>query len=163
MPEIKAAKKRGEEITTCMHHNSTPHAAKCKPSQLANNAEWRLNPNHFSSWSRLVRVQGRVRRVLHNMSQQGDNQTSNEIKEAEQELVRTCQRETFLEECKALSSGRPISNTSQRITMNPIIDEDGCIRSSGRLQFAEYLPYDVQSPLILPRGHWVTKLVGKQK
>ena len=83
MPEITAAKKRGEEITTCMtlHDNRTPHAAKCKPSQLANSAEWRLN--HFSSWSRLVRVQARVRRVLHNMSQQGDNQTSNMIKEAQ--------------------------------------------------------------------------------
>ena len=45
--------------------------------------------------------------------------------------------------------------------MNPTIDEDECIRSSGRLQFPEYLPYDVQSPLILPRGHWVTKLVVK--
>ena len=45
--------------------------------------------------------------------------------------------------------------------LNPVLDEEGCIRSNGRLQFAEYLPYDVRFPMILPRGHCVTKLIVK--
>lgn len=32
---------------------------------------------------------------------------------------------------------------------------------SVRLCFVEYLPYDVRFPMILPRGHWVTKLIVK--
>ena len=33
------------------------------------------------------------------------------------------------------------------------------IRSDSRLRFAEYLPYDARFPIILPRGHWVTRLI----
>ena len=35
------------------------------------------------------------------------------------------------------------------------------IRSDSRLRFAEYLAYDVRFPIILPKGHWVTKLIVK--
>ena len=47
------------------------------------------------------------------------------------------------------------------IKLNPCIDEDGVIRCDGRLRFAEFLPYDTRCPIILPRGHWVTKLIVK--
>ena len=45
--------------------------------------------------------------------------------------------------------------------MSPRIDEDEIIRSDGHLKFAEQLPYDVQFPIILPRTHWITKLIVK--
>ena len=35
------------------------------------------------------------------------------------------------------------------------------MRCDGRLRFAECLPYDVRFPIILPRGHWVSKLIVK--
>ena len=41
--------------------------------------------------------------------------------------------------------------------LNPVLDEDGGIRSNERLQFAEYLPYGERFPKLLLRGHWVTK------
>ena len=31
----------------------------------------------------------------------------------------------------------------------------------GRLKFAEQLPYEVRHNIILPRGHWITKLIVK--
>ena len=58
-------------------------------------------------------------------------------------------------------TGKPIPLKSPLIKLNPVLDEDNCIRSNGKLQFAEYLPYDVRFPKILPRGLWVTKLVVK--
>ena len=50
---------------------------------------------------------------------------------------------------------------TELITLNPCIDDDGVIRSDGRLKFADFLPYDTKFPIILPRGHWVTKLIVK--
>ena len=47
------------------------------------------------------------------------------------------------------------------IKLNPCTDEDGIIRCDGRLKFADFLPYDTRFPIILPRGHWVTKLIVK--
>ena len=41
------------------------------------------------------------------------------------------------------------------------LDENGLIRHEGRLIFAEYVPYGVRVPVILPRGHPVTKWIAK--
>ena len=35
------------------------------------------------------------------------------------------------------------------------------IRCNGCLQFAEFVPYDMRFPIIMPRGSWTTKLIVK--
>lgn len=84
-----------------------------------------------------------------------------EIKDAEEEIVSFAQREAFRDEYVALSLGKPIPQKSPLIKLNPCIDEDGVIRYDRRLKFAEFHPYDTRCPIILPRGHWVTKLIVK--
>ena len=84
-----------------------------------------------------------------------------EIREAEDEVVRSCQHETFVNNYKALVSGKPMWPKRPLFKLNSVFDEDGGIRSNGRLQFAEYLRYGVRFPKILLRGHWVTKLTVK--
>ena len=100
------------------------------------------------------------------MSRKQERQTRevllpHEIREAEDEVVRSSQCEAFVNENEALVSGKPIPPKSPLTNLNPVLDEDGCIRSNGRLQFAEYLPYDVRFTKVLPRGQWVTKLIVK--
>ena len=43
----------------------------------------------------------------------------------------------------------------------PKPDEDGVIILNSRLQYAEFLPYDVRHPIVLPHKHWVAKLIVK--
>ena len=165
MPEMKSTTKQQQGSTTLVTVQEN-QAQRDKPSQGGSVPVWRLNPKRFSSWSRLVNLHARVRRALHNMSKRGPRQTSKalspcEIREAEAEVVQSCQREAFPDEYKALVTGRPILTKSRLMKLNPVLDEEGCIRSNGRLQFAEYLPYDVRFPMILPRGHCVTKLIVK--
>ena len=76
-------------------------------------------------------------------------------------MVRSCQREAFVNEFKALVSGKPTPPKGPLTKLNPVLNKDDCIRSNGRLQFDEYLTYDVRFPKILPRGQWVTKLIVK--
>ena len=76
-------------------------------------------------------------------------------------VVGLCQRKAFRDKYKALVSKKQIPSKSPLAKVNPLLDEEGCMRSNGRLQFTEYLPYDVQFPMILPRGHCVTKLIVK--
>ena len=163
MPEMKTAKKQETEMITCLAVQANQPPTVVRPSQAT---DWRLSPTRFSNWIRLIHVHARVRRVLHNMSKRGEKQTSKvlspeEIREAEAEVVQSCQREAFSNECKALVSRKPIPSKSLLIKLNPVLDEEGCIRSDGRLRFAEYLPYDVRFPKILPQGHWVAKLIVK--
>ena len=43
----------------------------------------------------------------------------------------------------------------------PKLHEDEVIRLNSQLQYAEFLPYDVRDPIVLPPKHWVTKLIVK--
>ena len=156
MPEMKTAKKQETEIMTCVTVQANQPQTMVKPSQVATS----------TGWNRLIHVHTRVRSVIRNMSKRTQKQTSKaltpeEIREAEEEVVRSCQREAFPNEYRALVSGKPIPSKSLLIKLNPVLDEEGCIRSNGRLQFAEFLPYDVRFLKVLPRGHWVTKLIVK--
>ena len=165
MPEKKTSQRKEDTngCTTLLTNNLQKEAASKQDDKLG---VWRLDPKRFSSWIRLLRVHARVRRVLLNMRRR-DNRNARmellpeEIKDAEEEIVRLAQREAFCEEYTALRSGKPISKKSQLIKLNPCIDEDGIIRCDGRLKFADFLPYDTRFQIILPRGHWVTKLIAK--
>ena len=77
--------------------------------------------------------------------------------------LQSYQHEACVSECKALVFGKPIAPKSPPIKLNPVLNEDGCIHSNGRLQFAEYLLYGVRFHKILLQisRHWVTKLIVK--
>ena len=84
-----------------------------------------------------------------------------EIRDTEEDIIRKVQSEIFPEEYKALKSKKAISPKSPLIKLSPRIDENGIIRMDDRLTNADHLPYDVKHPIILPRGHHVTKLIVK--
>ena len=163
---MKTSKKKGQAsdcatLLTCNPQRQFPK------EQTVMLEEWRLDPKRFSSWTRLVRIQerksARVRRMVYNMRSKDNRKTGREllpeeIKEVEEEIVRLAQREAFRDEYLALSAGEPIPSKSQLTKLCPKLDEEGYIRSDGRLRFAEFLPYDARYPLISPRGLWVTKL-----
>ena len=74
-----------------------------------------------------------------------------EIRDAEEDIIRKVQSEIFSEEYKTLKSKKAISPKSPLIKLSPRIDENGIIRMDGRLTNADHLPYDVKHPIILPR------------
>lgn len=136
---------------------------KCREREATD--EWRLNPKRFSSWIHLVRLHARVRRVIHNMLNPENRQNNKEllpeeIRDAEEKIVQRAQQEAFREEYEALERKKPIQH-SILLKLNPMLDEQGLMRSDSRLRYTEYLPYDVRFPVILPRGHWVTALIVK--
>ena len=104
--------------------------------------------------------------MLHNLHSRDDSKAGielspEEIKDAEEDIVSLAQREAFRDKYAALRLGKAIPQKSQLIKLNLCIDEGGVIWCDGRLKFAEFLPYDTKCPIILPHGHWVTKLIVK--
>ena len=73
-----------------------------------------------------------------------------EIAEAREAIIRNAQKEAFKDDYKALVGKRPLTVNSPLVKLNPRLDESGVIRSTSRLEFAEYLPYDTKFPIILP-------------
>ena len=127
---------------------------------------WRLHPSRYSSWTRLLRVPAWVHQFLNNCGMQPDERrsgklSSQEISDAETDIIKEAQQEAFQEEYKALANFTSVPQNSKLLSLNPILDEDCLLRSDGRLHYADYLPFDARYPVILPGKSGVTRLIVK--
>ena len=84
-----------------------------------------------------------------------------EIANAEIQIIKQAQKEAFHEEYFAFAHGKECPSKSKLLGLYPKLDGDGLMRCDGRLKYADFLPYEVRYPVILPRKHWVTKLIVK--
>ena len=126
-----------------------------------------VDPHRYLSWLRLKRVAAWVNRFTHNCQKSREDRIigelqPHELKMAEVQLIKEAQRAEFTEEWSALLKGKSLSQRSKLLGMKPMLDENGLMRSDGRLAHAKYLSFDVRYPVILPRKSWVTKLIIKE-
>lgn len=89
-----------------------------------------------------------------------------ELRAAELVLWRQAQREGFPEEVRILeknlrrnASKERIKKSSTLYKMTPVMDTEGVMRVRGRLQQAEFAPFDMKHPIILPKEHAITKML----
>ncbi|XP_058817299.1 uncharacterized protein LOC131680602 [Topomyia yanbarensis] len=93
-----------------------------------------------------------------------------EYLKAERSLLRMAQVGEYIDEVKILlrNRDRPVSEwlaiekSSPLFKLTPLIEEHGLIRMEGRSERAEFLPFDLRFPVILPGNHAVTRLLVKQ-
>ena len=121
---------------------------------------WRLQPERYSDWQQLVRTQAWVMRFVNNCRVPANRRvlkrlSTDEVRDAETQIVKQAQQEEFQEDIRALSRGDTVRDSSKLLPLHPMLDEDG-------LQHAEFLPWSTVYPIILPRKHHVTKLIIKQ-
>ncbi|XP_074645830.1 uncharacterized protein LOC141902088 [Tubulanus polymorphus] len=126
--------------------------------------DWRLNPERYSQWNRLLRVHAWVHRFIDNCrvpkTERSEGELSaDELLNIEEEIIRRCQIEGFKEEYSLLVKGKSLQSNTKLLSLKPRLDEEGLIRCEGRLKYVEFLAYDVKNPIILPRHHHVTKLI----
>jgi len=57
------------------------------------------------------------------------------ISDAETDIIKEAQHEAFQEEYKALFNFKSLPQNSKLLSLNPILDEDGLLRSDGRLRY----------------------------
>ncbi|XP_065074719.1 uncharacterized protein LOC135698602 [Ochlerotatus camptorhynchus] len=84
-----------------------------------------------------------------------------EYQEAERHLWKMAQGESFADEVKTLARCREgkyeaIDRSSDIFKLSPILDEHNVMRMDGRVQEGEFVPFELQFPVILPKGHPVT-------
>ncbi|XP_062714303.1 uncharacterized protein LOC109417163 [Aedes albopictus] len=90
-----------------------------------------------------------------------------EYEKAERCLLKVAQSESFIDELKVLLKNKDrsvdrwmaIERSSPLYKLTPMIDEDGLIRIEGRTERAEFLPFDLRFPVILPDNHRITQLI----
>uniref|UniRef100_A0A182PWK8 Integrase catalytic domain-containing protein n=1 Tax=Anopheles epiroticus TaxID=199890 RepID=A0A182PWK8_9DIPT len=82
-----------------------------------------------------------------------------ELLNAQNWLYRRVQEEIFAEEIALLKDAKQLQRTSSIFRMSPILDENGVMRTRGRIDVYRYTDLHVQDAIILPADHHVTKLI----
>lgn len=116
----------------------------------------------FTSWKDLVTE---TARILHGAAQQpsSDSARADDFREAENQLLRRAQQESFSGELKALKSNCPLPSDSRLASLAPEYDDvTGLLRVGGRLRRASQLDLDAIHPVVLDPHHALTKLLIKQ-
>lgn len=87
----------------------------------------------------------------------GSNISVDDLKEAELEIVKYCQREKFAEEISALQIGQAIKRNSSIYRLNPQLHSEVlCV--GGRLSNAA-MPEESKRPMIIPKDLHITNLI----
>lgn len=131
---------------------------------LANtNAFCELLFSRFSSYNRLLRTVGYCLRFIKNCRIAREERTIgiltvDELNSAEKISMILVQSQAFHAEVISLRNGKPISQSSCIMSLNPFLDTEGILRVGGRLGNAD-IEFDQKYPVILPRRHRITKLL----
>ena len=110
-----------------------------------------------------MRVRSWVQRFIRNCRRPANQRefgelTPAELSSAETDMIRGAQNEAFGDEIAALSRSQPLPRKSTMLPCTPILINK-ILRSNTRLRHADDLPADVKFPIILPKKHYVTRLI----
>ena len=87
--------------------------------------------------------------------------SSEELRTAENDILRLVQRHVYAEEYQHLSEGNEFVKSSSNIAkLSQFIGEDSLIRVGSRLENAP-LSYDAKFPPIIPKQHWIAELMAR--
>ena len=121
--------------------------------------------NKLEIGTSLVRVHSWVKRFIGNCRKPVEQRvvgelTPDELKRAEERIIKDAQYDAFNEEIKALVGGKELPKKSSILTFTPMVT-DGILRSNTRLRYSDDLPEETKYPIILPKKHPVTQLIVK--
>ena len=121
---------------------------------------------HVSSWRVLVKVVALLKLKAKLLKAKRENTTTDFdrveiLKESERLILKEVQRDSFARECDTVSTLQKLPKESALRDLNPIKDMDGLLRVGGRLEKADGLSFNDKHPVILPKNHFITKLIAK--
>ena len=101
-----------------------------------------IEPSKYSDWLFAKRVQAWMLRFIGNSVLGSEHRvkgelSTDEIQVAENILIKHCQQTHFTEEYAMLHRNQELQSSSKLKCLNPILDEDGIMRSKSRLENAQ--------------------------
>uniref|UniRef100_A0A336MNL5 CSON002426 protein n=1 Tax=Culicoides sonorensis TaxID=179676 RepID=A0A336MNL5_CULSO len=129
--------------------NDSPIASKCMFG-------WSIYAGGMAYVHLAIRTMknSRLHNQLHNKEIDSDL-----LKKAEHTIIRICQSEGFPIEIAHLKTGKLVPRDSKIYKSSPYLDNDGIIRSKGRIDAAQCVGNDTKRPILLPPHHYVTQLL----
>ncbi|XP_065095799.1 uncharacterized protein LOC135717600 [Ochlerotatus camptorhynchus] len=127
-----------------------------------------LLPENFSSWYRLRRATAFVQRFVNNIRLKKEGQqrnvgplTQHEFLNAEVFQIKRAQEDVYADELAILAAGdRRLQKKNSLFKVCPFVDKRGVMRIHSRLGECDFVDESSRYPIVLPREHPVTALLG---
>ncbi|XP_049329531.1 uncharacterized protein LOC125794101 [Astyanax mexicanus] len=127
--------------------------------------------NNFSNWNKLRRAVAwflKLKRILTQrvLKRKGAlkgveagpmTHSVQDLEEAEESIVKFCQKQGFPQEIECLRNGKNVSRKSSIFRLDPVLDH-GILRVGGRLSRMA-MPEEQKHPAILPKRHYISELL----
>lgn len=113
--------------------------------------------SRFSSWTTLLKVVARIKRLVPGRKCQINVVTVKERESAAKAVIKLVQQQAFSREIKALGTGESLPCSSSLFSLDPILKE-GILCVGGRLKHSS-LSEEFRHPCILPKDSHITQLV----
>ncbi|XP_062542031.1 uncharacterized protein LOC134210021 [Armigeres subalbatus] len=168
-PEIEwpSAPRPNDETTTEELRMCLVHAEETKDYVI----DWQ----RFSKWNCLIRSEAydirfcqTLRRKVNKESAAAGHLKQKKLSMAEILVFRLVQEEQYPDEMATLAGVRNqevaknfkgLDRMSKIRTLAPFVDDKGVMRSESRISAATFVSYDTRFPIILPKEHFVTRLL----
>lgn len=116
--------------------------------------------SRFSTWTTVVKVVARIKRLGSKLKQHSEFVTVDERKRAAKVIINLIQQQTFPKELNILKGDlkeATLPRSSPLFRLDPILNE-GLLRVGGRLKCST-LSQELKHPIILPKDSHITKLI----
>lgn len=124
---------------------------------------------YFSDWRKVKRAVAWLMKIKKGLKtkkkEENKKLTVEEIKQAEEEIIKHVQSQVYHEEIKKLKAGEVVKKSSDVRSLMPILDERGIVCVGGRLKNMkndEEWKQPTKNPILLPSDHEVAKLIVKE-
>lgn len=118
--------------------------------------------SRFSTWKSLVRAIIALKMFTRKTSSSHVIDDPDLIESTEKLIIKEAQFETYGAEIRAIRNGSGPPKNSPLLPLNPILDDDGLLRVSGRIhrkQVKQGSNHRSAHPIILPKNHHVAVLI----
>ena len=124
---------------------------------------------YYSSWRKVKRVVAwmlKIKKRLRSKEEENRNKiTVDDMKQAEEEIIKYVQGEVYAEEIKELKKNQVVKKSSEVRSLMPMINERGIVCVGGRLKNMKgdnQWRQPSMHPMLLPPDHDVTKLIVRE-
>ena len=121
-----------------------------------------LDPNRFSTWNKLLLTLATVFNLIYRAKKNRSDKsqyTKDDVCLSQNFLLKLSQNNAFSSTINAIKRTQKLDAKSKLRNLNPIIDQNGLLRSSGRLLFAP-TEYEIEKcPIILDAKEKIARLI----
>ena len=158
-PSLESHMKKGTVSAEVADDDPEVKTVRAHATTTKEDKSWiEITAKRVSSWKKLVKTIAICLQIVKNKTFKGAANCLNQQKQAEEKVLKLCQKDRFDMEVQALLANRPIPRRSSVLKLHPFLDAKGLLHVGGRLNASLALSFEEKHPLIIHKETSISKL-----